>query len=284
VYSDTRISAELFGEKTSWLDWWGASAGGVGMHQAACALDSRRDDGSIADPTFAHWHRSVGFNLAYDKPSLVLWTLENYLGRERFDRIMRTYFERWKFRHPCRNDFIAVANEVAGENLDWFFDQLIGQPTSLDYAVASIANVPVDTLDEGLSTYEFRAAEDDRSTEEDDEDVEEDEDHKPHQSTVVFRRVGEVIFPMEVLIEFSDGEVVRETWDGRDRVKIYRFTRPAKVVRAAIDPDHKVPLDVDPLNNSRRIEENENELVKNKYTLKGFFWMQSLLQLFSIFG
>ncbi len=94
--------------------------------------------------------------------------------------------------------------------------------------------------------------------------------------------IGEVVFPMETLIEFENGSVVRETWDGRDRTKVYRFTRPAKVVRAAIDPDFRVPLDVNRLNNSRRIEPNQH--VMNKYTLKGFFWMQSLLQLVSLLG
>ena len=87
---------------------------------------------------------------------------------------------------------------------------------------------------------------------------------------------------METLIEFSDGEIVRQTWDGRERVKVYRFTRPGKVVRAAIDPDGLVPLDVDRLNNSLLIE--KNDFVTNKYTLKGLFWMQSLLQFFSILG
>jgi hypothetical protein len=75
---------------------------------------------------------------------------------------------------------------------------------------------------------------------------------------------------------------VRDTWDGHGRVKVYHFTRPAKVVRAAIDPDLLVPLDVDRFNNSLRIE--GNTLVENKCTLKGFFWMQSLLQFFSTLG
>ena len=87
---------------------------------------------------------------------------------------------------------------------------------------------------------------------------------------------------METLVEFSDGEVVRDKWDGLGRVKVYEFTRSAKVVRAAIDPDSLVLLDVDRFNNSVRIE--SNEFVKNKLTAKGFFWMQSLLQFFSILG
>jgi len=281
VYSTTRILDELYGPRTSVIDRWGLTAGSQGMSQAAYAMDTRQNDGAIATPTFAHWHRSVGFTMSYDKPALMLATLENYLGRERLDRILRTYFDRWKFRHPCGNDFVAVVNEGAGENLDWFFDQVLRQPTSLDYAVDSIANVPVEDFQVGILGDKLELPDDKGTDDEDEMDAEEDEAHPgPHESTVVFRRVGDVIFPMQILIEFSDGELVRETWDGRDRVKVYRFAREATVVRAAIDPDNLVPLDIDRLNNSLRI--NPESTVPDKYTLKGFFWMQSLLQLFSI--
>jgi len=29
-------------------------------------------------------------------------------------KIMRTYFERWKFKHPTSRDFVAVVEEVSG--------------------------------------------------------------------------------------------------------------------------------------------------------------------------
>lgn len=284
TYTQDRIMGQLFGEKTSMFNWWGASLGSLDVGRLAYAVARHKNDGAIADPTFAHWRSNVGFNLSYNKASVVLKTLENYLGQERFDQILRTYFQRWKFKHPCRTDFIAVANEVAGEDLDWFFDQVIEQSGSLDYAVAAITNVPLDVLEDGIHGDEFEIQ--DKTGDEDQGSeataVAEDalEEDGPHRSTVVFRRVGEVVFPMETLVEFSDGQVVRDTWDGRDRVKVYRFTQPGRVVRAAIDPDHRVPLDVDLLNNSLRIE--RNQLVTNKYTLKVLFWMQSLLQFFSV--
>jgi len=281
VYMTSRTLDALYGPETSFLNWWGLRAGAGGMSQAAYSLDTRQNDGAIADPTFAHWHRSVGFTMSYDKPALMLATLENYLGRERLDRILRTYFERWRFRHPCGADFVAVVNEVAGENMDWFFDQVLRRPTSLDYAVDSIANVPLEDFQVGIRGEVLELPDDEDVDDENAPDNDEQEEQsKPYESTVVFRRVGEVMFPMDVLIEFSDGEVVREAWDGRGRVKVYRFTRDARAVRAAIDPDNLVPLDVDRLNNSLRVDENSP--VTNKYTFKGFFWMQSLLQIFGI--
>ena len=53
-------------------------------------------------------------------------------------RVMKTYYERWKFRHPPSEDFFAVAEEVSGRDLDWFFDQFFKSPDKLDYAVSVV--------------------------------------------------------------------------------------------------------------------------------------------------
>ena len=285
TYSEQRISASLFGADRSLLNWWGVHAGSALFSRLGYTRSRSKNDGAIADPTFAHWYLWIGPNLAYNKSSLMLVTLENYLGRERFDAVMRTYFQRWKFRHPCREDFVAVVHEVVGEDLDWFFDQVLRGNSSLDYAVAAIANVPVEAHEKGILGDELGRHEKKEHQGEGDEERngdDDDDDDGLYQSTVVFRRNGDLVFPVETLIEFADGRVVRETWDGRERVKAYRFDDSPKVVRAAVDPDRRVPLDVDYLNNSVRVE--ENRFVTDKYTLKGFFWMQNFLQFLSILG
>ena len=43
-------------------------------------------------------------------------------------RVMRTYHERWRFRHPTSDDFYAVVAEVAGRDARWFFDQAVERP------------------------------------------------------------------------------------------------------------------------------------------------------------
>ncbi len=284
TYSQNRIMSDLYGESTSWMNWWGRTGGVIGRRRASLAGARSRNDGSIADWTFAHWNTGIGRTMAYSKASLMLHTLENYLGRERFDDIMRTYYQRWRFKHPCRNDFVAVVNEVAGQNLDWFFDPILNERSSLDYAVASIANVPVDALEKGIfgDAEELPAEDPEDAASDDPSEADGEEQPEVFESTVVFRRIGEIVFPMDTVVEFSDGHVEWGRWDGRDRVQVLRFTRPAKVVRAAIDPKNLVPLDIDRFNNSKRIE--ANRLVKDKYTLKSFFWMQSFLQIVAALG
>ena len=156
---------------------------------------------------------------------------------------------------------------------------MLNEQISLDYSVASIVNVPLDKLEPGVPVDEYVDVDPEEDEDANGRDSESD-DEAMHESTVVFRRVGQMIFPVETLVEFSDGEVVREIWDGRDRVKVFRVTRAGRVVRAAIDPDMRVPLDVDRLNNSLRID--PDKFIERKYAMKGFFWMQCFLELMSI--
>ena len=46
----------------------------------------------------------------------------------------------------------------------------------------------------------------------------------------------------------------RVRWDGKDRWKRFVFVRPERLVSATIDPEHKVILDANWLDNARRVE------------------------------
>jgi len=60
--------------------------------------------------------------LAYFKPGAGLDMLRNnVLGKERFDKAFRAYTERWAFKHPMPDDFFRTIENVAGEDLGWFW-------------------------------------------------------------------------------------------------------------------------------------------------------------------
>ena len=63
--------------------------------------------------------------------------------------------------------------------------------------------------------------------------------------------VSYFVFPVEAEVRFDNGESARERWDGKDRWVRYVYHKKAKVVSVEIDPEHKVTLDSDLLNNSR---------------------------------
>lgn len=97
------------------------------------------------------------------------------------------------------------------------------------------------------------------------------------ESVVVARRRGEVVFPVEIELKFEGLAPERRQWDGRDRVVTYRVTGPRKLEWASIDPDRKIPLDVDWLNNARRIKSDGR--VAAKLAAGVVFWMQHLIAL-----
>lgn len=63
--------------------------------------------------------------IIYEKMPEALIYLENYLGREDFDIAMKSFYEKWKFKHPQPNDFETHLRNSTDKNLDWFFDGII---------------------------------------------------------------------------------------------------------------------------------------------------------------
>jgi hypothetical protein len=71
---------------------------------------------------------------AYGKPTMSFRYLQEYLGKEELDRILKKYFETWKFKHPSPADLRAVFKAESAKDLDWFFDNVINSTRHIDYA------------------------------------------------------------------------------------------------------------------------------------------------------
>ena len=93
---------------------------------------------------------------------------------------------------------------------------------------------------------------------------------------------GEVVFPIEILVKFEDGEKILENWDGKDRYIVYEYESEKKVISAEVDPDRKIWLDVNMLNNGKTIQSNKAAIFK--YSSRYLFWIQNLLHILTIFG
>jgi hypothetical protein len=72
---------------------------------------------------------------AYEKPAVAFAYLEHYLGTAEYDRIMQTFFQKWSFRHPGPQDLRNHFETETEQNLDWFFDDLIGSTKTMDYKI-----------------------------------------------------------------------------------------------------------------------------------------------------
>ena len=135
------------------------------------------------DAITAKAYRTLGGNAylvsAYSKPALFFYTLEGMLGEGKVAEILKEYYRRYRFRQPSGEEFRALASEVAGEDLEWFFSQVLDGIGLLDYAV------------EGLSS---------------------NEEGGEYRSRAFLVRAGAVTVPQIVRLTLADGRTTDIPW------------------------------------------------------------------------
>ncbi|MGA9172693.1 MAG: M1 family metallopeptidase, partial [Thermoactinomyces sp.] len=61
--------------------------------------------------------------MVYIRPAAMMFQLMDEIGEKKVMNILHTYYERYRFKVATTQDFIRVANEVAGKDLTPFFNQ-----------------------------------------------------------------------------------------------------------------------------------------------------------------
>ncbi|HZY32949.1 MAG TPA: M1 family metallopeptidase, partial [Rhodanobacter sp.] len=226
---------------------------GAGLHQPP-------------DPLGANaWDRlsSSSYGTVYSRTATAMHDLEERLGTPVLERAMHEYYRRWRFRHPSSADLRATLAEVSGNPkvVNEIFDQYVYGTAQIDDRVASIDTVEV--LPQAGSTLK-----DGRRNELDSDALDKQVDKQreawdkahpnakpgsgpfPWHSTVTVRRDG-VPVPQLLRVKFADGSSENVHWNDGRRWARFDFTKPSKVVSATLDPERKVYLDANKLNDSR---------------------------------
>ena len=213
-------------------------------------------------PTYRYWPGTAG-TISYNKTALWLHTLERHLGWEQVREILSVFYQRWRFRHPGPEDFFAVANEVSGQDLSWYFDQVHGGTQTFDYAVQQVTSRRLRDRGfvDGTRGPTFRDPVDNQGL---------------TRTTVTIRRNGDGIFPVDLLVVFDDGETVREHWDGHEPWRGFTYERAAGAARVHVDPDRVLLLDVDYTNNSWTATPRAGAAA-TKWMLRWMVWLQDLM-------
>ncbi len=247
VFAPNRVEQRYFGGFVPWAIT-GLSLSRVDGDRLTGYRDNAKADVQ-ATPTWRYWPGTASV-ITYNKTALWLHTLERHLGWPTMQRILATYFERWKFRHPKPADFFAVANEVSGQDLTWFFDQVYRSSNTFDYRLQELSS---EKLPRGA-----------------------------YRTVVVARREGEATFPVDVVTTFEGAEPITEHWDGRDRRVVYVYERPARATLAQVDARRVLLLDVDHTNNSRTVQPHADE-ASLKWSLTWMVWLQELMITYGFF-
>jgi hypothetical protein len=243
-----KVMDDLYGKDTSIVNnWFGLNVGEHG-YQRWVFLSGPQSD-PIVRRGWEFLDRGAYARTAYAKTAVVLATLEGIIGEEKLQDGLRVYFTRYRFTHPSREDFLQTIEEVSGTNLRWYFDQAVYGTQVLDYEVRKISAERLNSKTGSSGIY---------------------------RNQVVLQRKGDFVFPVTVQIRFSNGEILREHWDGKERWVRYMYDKPVRIESAEIDPDHKVFLDVDILNNSKVL--SANSVASNKISIYWLFVTQYLSQ------
>ena len=205
---------------------------------------------------------------SYRRTANMLRTLEGLLGEDVMTVLMRTYAERFRFRHPTPEDFFRTADEVATARgrgpLGWFFEEFAKGSSVLDFGVHAI-------------------------------DVADKEPDGTVESVVTVRRYGDARLPTTVWIGLEDGKTVRRLrWDLDDRVRPadggpevatvvppaerqYRWTKirlrgPSGVAWATTDPERRVSLETNRLNDGRRAKPDRR--AADRVAIRALGWVE----------
>lgn len=224
-----------------------------------------------ADPLGQNaWDRlsSSAYGTVYSRTATAMHDLEERLGKQVMEKAFRDYYTTWHFRHPSIADLQASLAESSGKPavVAQVFDQYVYGTDTVDDRISEIVSDEVLPL-AGTSIKDGKRVE--LSVDDNEEAVEKQrkswkKDHPdakpgsgpfPWKTTVTVRRDGSPV-PQTLKVTFADDSVETVRWDDDRRWARFVFTKPVKATSAELDPERKIYLDANKLNDSRTVEEN----------------------------
>ncbi|MEO6819881.1 MAG: M1 family metallopeptidase [Ginsengibacter sp.] len=183
-----------------------------------------------------HYNTNFGYSInAYSKGAIFLEQLGYIVGDSMRNEIMLRYYDLWKFKHPNPWDFIKVAQDVSGIQLDWYKEYWVNTTKKIDYKI--------DSLWEENGTSKIRLSK-------------LGEMPMPIDLQLTFKDSSRELhyIPMDLMLgnkpaESSEPRVIHTEWNWTNPTYIVEFKRKlSDLVSVEIDPTKRM-ADVDQNNN-----------------------------------
>ncbi|PZM63166.1 M1 family metallopeptidase [Paenibacillus dendritiformis] len=195
-------------------------------HEFGVAPNLAIEGSYMTDPAplkLAAWeykgHRHYAENV-YMRSKLVLLAIEKQVGEKTMRRIMRTYTQKYRFKHPTTSDFQRVVEQVTDRKWTDFFNQYVYGNQMADFAVEGIDTRVVDS--EGAPRYE---------------------------ATVHIVKKGADYPSVPIVFHFADGTSTRKVWNGDGERMQYRINHTAPLDWVMIDPLYTIVVENKHINN-----------------------------------
>src|SRR5579872_4637417 len=256
-YSEVKVLDSIFGQRFSMINQLRAALGereGQRLSYIGVA-----DLDPMAQNAYDYYSFNSYGGITYGKTASVLLTLEGIIGEDMMDKVMHTYFMKYRFTHPTKEDFLKTIEEVSGKNLRWYFNQAVYGSQVMDYKILKVESFPVNCYEEKASHKK-----EDKNT--------------VYRSYVWVQRKGDFVMPVDIEVTFENGEQIREHWDGASRWTKFTYEKKSKIESAELDPEHTIQIDRNDFNNSYKVEGNGKAARKlTNYWLFATQWLGQAL-------
>lgn len=233
------------------------------------------------------WDRmsNSSYGSVYSRTASTMRTIENLVGHKVMGKAMKLYYERWKFRHPSAADLRDALADGTGKPklIDQIFASQVYGTRRVDasvYTVDSAEEVPragtVVKDGKRVTITRKEVAKQIKDARKAWKKSHKDAKHGgpyPWQTIVTVRRTGAPV-PRTLKVTFADGSSKTVQWNDFSRWKRYTFNQPTKAVSAELDPDNKVLLDANILNNSYAVKADPS--ASRRWTADAQAFLQSL--------
>jgi len=187
-----------------------------------------------------HYNTNFAYEInAYSKGEMFLEQLGYIVSDSVRDKILLEYYKLWRFKHPNASDFMKVAQDVSGIQLDWYKEYWISTTKSIDYSIDSLWG------ENGVSKIRLRRI---------------GQMPMPVDLQLTFKDSSKEIhyIPLDIMFgnkpaESDESRIVHSEWNWTNATYIVEFKHPLKdLTLVEIDPTKRM-ADVEQKNNTLKL-------------------------------
>jgi hypothetical protein len=197
-------------------------------------------DEPVAQPAAAFsGFRTLGA-LVYARTATIFETMANVWGAERLERALSHYAREQRFSHPLPDRLLSAIDEHVGRGAAAYAQRALFERGFVDFVATSVESAraaePAGEFDDDAGRHLVEPKPPGESS--------------GWQSRVVVVRRGSLELPVDVDLIDDENNVQRRHWDGRGAFTAFEQRGPRPIVAAIVDPERKVLLDDNLLNNA----------------------------------